>query len=1109
MGAYNLFLLGQPGLAGPAGTIRLAGLKAQALLWYLAAQPDRVFSRSHLAALLWENDDESGRRNSLGTTLTRLRKALPVWPLRSDGDVLGWDPAAGVRVDTARFLELTRGLAAPGGRLLAEAVSLWRGPFLDGFHLPANEAYDQWLRLERQQWENRVLAALGALVQAELAEGAWEGAIGHSRQALAIDPLQERFHQSLMAACYHSGDRAAALSQYAECRRVLQRELGVEPDAATTSLRDAIARGELPRRLPPAGAGSPAAVGAPGQRETDAPAGAAPPEPLPLPPAVPLVGREAQLGLVTAALTRAAGEPGRLILLHGEAGSGKSRLVEEVLWQTRQGQGPAWRTVLVGRCHEAAHALPYAPFAEALRGVFPALDLARLELPDLWLTELSRLLPELCHARPGLPAPAALHPGQEQGRLFEAVARLVSALPGPLLLILEDLHWADAATWQLLAYLVRRPLARGCGILATARAGELPADLDRLLQGLRREGRLDWHEVPPLSPEAIQSLVALLAGREYRELGARLHAETGGNALYAVELLRTLQGSGLLSGGAAGLLERLPLPPSVQAAVRERLGRLPGPAVDLVNAAAIFPAGAAFPVLQQVAGLEEAAALGALDRLLAAAVLREVEEVHPPGALPAAAGVGVPPRVAFSHDLIRRAVAAGLSQTRQQALHRRAYAALAQADSPAPPLAEQLATHAAAGGLWEAGAVWSQAAAAAAERLVAFPAAARLLEQALACLKQLPATPERRRQAIDIRLQLARLGHFFHPGRQQEWLVPAVTEASALGDQGRLSQVWIARFEALIVQGRLKRAEPIVGRLLPAIRASGSQALLAPCLTFLGILRSIRGEFRAAAASLGEAIPLQDGHGRPVMAVAARSALAAVQAILGEFEQAEALAEAAERLIRQMGDRALTAHILSIFATIAHYRGDRDAAASASREALQQARAAEHRFHEYYATVCLGVALSALGDRTGAVAVLEQAVDLAGRARTRLLLDRVHGWLAEARLAAGEMAAAETAIRTGLALATTDGLQYGIALCTRVQGQIAAARARPAEARALLQDALGRFAGLGARPDAARCHSLLAGLPAGEAERLRHRQQAEALFQSMGMLRDLERLAHG
>jgi DNA-binding SARP family transcriptional activator len=332
----RLQLLGAPTVIDGGREIYLASQKAQALLFYLAAEAGRGFSRSQIIALLWEDSSEREGRNSLSTVLTRLRQALPIFPVRAEGDTLAWQPSPESWVDLHEFQSAAQlapaGAGAPARiARLEQAAALYRGVFLDGFGVRDSAAYDEWLRLERERWQQRWLNVIDQLIEAHAQSGDWDRALVHARSASAADPLQERFHRALMRLHYQLGDRATALAQYRICRDVLDRELGVEPDADTTALYQAIAEGALERAARPA------------------PAPAAQPEPPPTGPRLgarlaaarrrSFVGRGGELALFAAALAEP--EPPFVVLhLYGPGGVGKSTLVGEFARRAAEAQVP-------------------------------------------------------------------------------------------------------------------------------------------------------------------------------------------------------------------------------------------------------------------------------------------------------------------------------------------------------------------------------------------------------------------------------------------------------------------------------------------------------------------------------------------------------------------------------------------------------------------------------------------------------------------------------------------------------------------------------------------------------------------------------------------------
>lgn len=341
----RLQLLGAPSVFDDLREIYLPSQKAQALLFYLAAEYGRSFSRSQIIALLWEESSEREGRNSLSTVLTRLRQSLPIFPVRAEGDTLVWQPSPDVWVDLQEFQAAAQAAQVERGarqantpqriERLETAAALYRGAFLDGFGVRDSETYDEWLRLERERWQQRWLNVLEQLIDAYTMSGEWERALVHARSATAADPLQERFHCALMRLHYQLGDRAAALAQYRLCRDVLERELGVEPDPETSALYQAIVDGSLGRTARPA----------------------APPTPVtrPAQPAIiasrlgarlasarrrSFVGRDDELSLFSAALAEA--EPPFAVLhVYGPGGVGKSSLLSEFARMCGEASVPA------------------------------------------------------------------------------------------------------------------------------------------------------------------------------------------------------------------------------------------------------------------------------------------------------------------------------------------------------------------------------------------------------------------------------------------------------------------------------------------------------------------------------------------------------------------------------------------------------------------------------------------------------------------------------------------------------------------------------------------------------------------------------------------------
>jgi DNA-binding SARP family transcriptional activator len=1104
MPALEISLLGPPAVRCGGHELLLAARKSAGLLYYLAAHPAHPLGRLSLIALLWDEHSEAEGRNNLSTALSRLRRALagtPVFPIASLSDSLCWQPSPEVQTDIELFAQLTAGASpADDPASLEAAVALYRGPFLEGFEIRGSLDYEEWLVRERERWQQRVQTAYDGLVDLYRRGGRAADAIASARRALAIDPMREPMHRALMELYHEGGDRTSALAQFVACERALREGLDVGPSAETRALRDAIAAGHDPTAL--RRPGGPAAQ--PGRRPD-------PPESRPTPPyraQYRLVGRDAEIERLRRQLDATPGRGGRLVVVEGQAGIGKTRLIEELLAQTARGASEEGRwTLLVGHGYQDAQGLPHHPLIEALRSQLSPATIDALDLPEIWLAEASRLLPEIAARRPLPPLPARLDPQQERNRLFESVARLIAALGRPRLLVLEDLHWADAETLHLLAYLVRHEGLRDTLVLATVRSEDALDGLEQTLTGLEYEGRLERIALAPLSATATMDLVREVARAAPAEFAARVYQESEGNALFAVELARSRVETGArLAAHGPPTLEPSALPATVQAVIRGRLARLDAASREFLNGAAVFRRAVDFDEARAVTGQDEEVALAASEMLLRAQILREAPQ-------PLAAGIVVG-HYTFGHEQFRRAVYEGLSDARRRLLHRRALELLAPAGEGR---AEELAYHACRGQLWSAGLEWSDRAGAAAMRLFACAPAVHLYEQALTCAGQLPPTPELRRRTVDLRLQLATAGFYAHPGRLTEWLAPAEVEASQLGDTARLARVWLAQASAAYIQGRFTTALPPLGQLRQIAEESGDAALLARTDNVLGRLLVIRGELTSGLAALERALAATeptDGR-EPVWPATALERLvslglmACAHAFRGEFTLASDCMERGQRLDDEArADASVRAAGAFYRALVAQTRGDWPATIELAEEAIAQARAATNLVYEYVSHVYLGLALARQGRVADGLAVQQAALGLAERAQTQVILGRAHAWLGEILLMLDRPEDAYAAAERGLALCEQHGYLLEAAMCARLRGEVCARLGAWAEGIEALEAARTSLADLEAWPEWARAEAALGRLLRARGDAagaLAHQERASRRFAAMGMEWDLGR----
>lgn len=601
--ALYISLLGRPCVDSSSRPIRIPSLKARALLWYLAAQRGQEFSRSHLATLLWADSPEPVGRQCLSTILNRLRHALPCWPIYADSDRVRWNGSAGVEVDTIRFLELC---ASPDDtESLARAAALWRGPFLEGYTVQDSDTYDSWIEQERQIWQNRILEVLTRLVQAEQNLGRWSQAIAYARRALLIDPLQERFHQALMTCYYLAGDRGAALSQYGNCERILREQLGVEPDESTRRLRDAIRSGSLPR---------------PWWRQEARPIKGTARKAVRL---GPFAFRQHEFRRLQEELKASAAGGKPALLLTGGVGMGKSHLVRELLDQLEPN---TFGTVLRVRCQSAWQSQPLFPLVEALR---------------------VRIPPE----QPETSIPA----------LTQAVADRLDELLRPVLLVIEDFHWADASTVALLDSMLRHCRnGSSVALLLTSTPYGLHPSLHVLLREWEQDDLLTWHDLQPLSGAEFAALVHSRFPKATPAFIRLLHDETGGNPLFAITILEALEGEP--PDRLPTTSQQLPMPPYLRSLVHERLSHLSDTAMRLLLVISVRDEGATLPELAHLTGLETNAVLDGLDELVASQLIAEDPDSD---------------RVLIPIGFVRRTVCAAVSQSRLRHLQ----ASLASADA--------------------------------------------------------------------------------------------------------------------------------------------------------------------------------------------------------------------------------------------------------------------------------------------------------------------------------------------------------------------------------------------------------------------------------------------
>lgn len=548
-----------------------------------------------------------------------------------------------------------------------------------------------------------------------------------------------------------------------------------------------------------------------------------------LDPAFAFAGRADELETVRAAWKDAIEQRRRLVLISGEPGVGKTRLVTEFVRTVHADGG----TVLWGRCDEELE-VPYQPFAEALRLYVAAVpdDVLRDELGAV-AGELSLIVPELSSRLPGVAIQPVGDVDAERHRLFEAVGHAFAAITrtNPAVLVLDDIHWSDKASLLLLRHLLRRSDPIRLLILGTYR----DTDLDRshpladVLADLRREQGVDRLDLAGLDIGEITAFMELAAGHDLDEPGMRLaeavHRETEGNPFFLSEMIRHLAESGYIVQREGRWvsdysLDEVGIPEGIREVVGRRLSAL-SPAVNAaLSIAAVIGPEFDIATLEAAGGSSRDELFDALDEAVQASVVREV--------------AGAYGRYAFAHALVRSTLYDELSTNRRVRLHWSVGTALAARHGNHPDHLDQIAHHLAEGALAgdaSLAADYNVRAAERAVRDVAFETATSSYERALGALELLGDGDLDRR----VEIELARVGTLRAVGddRYRDAARGAADLARRMGDARRLAQAALA-MDVGPVPGQDPETISLVREALEALDAAPS-SLRARLLMLLAV----------------------------------------------------------------------------------------------------------------------------------------------------------------------------------------------------------------------------------------------------------------------------------
>lgn len=681
----------------------LKGLSAgqfQSLLSYLLLNRHAPQLRQKLAFLYWSDLSDAEGLTNLRRKLYRLRKILPNADcfIQIDSKTIRWQPDAPFWLDVAEFESAIASAEAAEQnnnleiqcQELKQALQLYRGELLVSCD-------DEWVIPERDRLQQLAIANIEKLIAILNRQGDYNAAIIRANQLLKLDPYYEKGYQSLMQLHADRGDRASALQIYHQCMTVLREELGVDPAPSTQKLYQRLLTEESPvSEL--SSLSQPSKSPAIDLQQLASP--------VQVTPQFSLVGRKQEWQRILH-WQNSPSQKTPLLLITGEPGIGKTRLLEEIVATANN------NLILWGSGFEAEKLRPYGAWIDALRTIPP-------ELLTTLPAELSFLLLEVDNTTTSLEDPSIF---------YDAVVSFLSQLtPQQPIVIFDDLQWLDEASIALLHYVTRSLYRSEIKFVCTLRTQELKENqpVEKFLQALRRDKKIEWLELKPLNSSEIENLTKIMLAQsqefaisQTNEHLQRIYTDSGGNPLFALETARALW-----SGDTSNLGDLASL-------IGDRLKRLTESSQTLLPWAAALGHSFEPTLLAEVADFSLTRLLGAMEQLEHQGILRPNPSNKE--------------QYDFVHDIVRRVAYDRLSLPRRRLVHLQIAQKLEQkvnlSQTKPWEIANEIAYHATKGDDHLLAATSSLQAAKRCLSLFAYTEAAQLSKQGIEhCQKLAPAT---------------------------------------------------------------------------------------------------------------------------------------------------------------------------------------------------------------------------------------------------------------------------------------------------------------------------------------------------------------------------------
>jgi DNA-binding SARP family transcriptional activator/uncharacterized protein HemY len=1019
--------------------LQLPSKQSRSLLAYLLVHPQPQ-SRERLAGLFWPDLEEDQARKRLSQVLWQIRRVLGEYAdwIRADAQRIGWLESARLESDYATFQNL---LSSKEPTDWEAGLAVYQGDLL-------SEIYDDWVLEERDSCREQALSVLQRLVRFYQAQGAVEQALGVARRLVELEPLDEEAQRNLLRLYLLLGRKREALEQYRRAVKALE-ELGEQPGPELESLR------HLAEET--------------GQRRES---------PLEMTGSIGLVGRSAERQILLESLQGRSG----VALIEGEAGMGKSRLLQEVL------QAARWQgfMVLQAKANQSTIGAAYGLLREALGGLSALhIEQLKLQLEPLWLGVLAGLIPRL-HQQS---IRSSLGPEEQTRRTQEGLVLGLQALCQnmPLLLLLDDLHWADEETLEVLPRLAHSMVNHPVQLMLGYRSGEA------------RERPAVWNTVQRLGPQVMGRVeLKLLSEMETAELvrrslglawpvpkfEARIYRETQGNPLFVLETLRSLYEEGLLHRDAEGIWAtpvdeqtadygELPLAPTVRQVIVDRLRRLPKAARRVADALAVLQ-------LADLEGLSEVVARPKAEVLnVAADLIRQGLFVEREG------------KLAFAHDKIAQTAYEEVKPDELRGLHSRAGQTLeAKGLDPA-----QLARHfELAQDLGKALEHYA-AAAAQAQRIHAYAAAYEMLNKAVALAEQDNLSAPQR---LELLLQQVEVGAVL--GTHEANLQNLESMSSLCANDPRwLLKIADYKARGLHFLGRPDQGERVAREALVLAQPLGDPILLARAIEVLGHVLLLQAKNLQARPHLEQAVELYSQIGDAKLLAGARRNLGVLLRRLGEYELGRRHLQEALQVFEQLGDVGQQLSILSVLGISFYDQRDFAQAQTCYQRALQLARQIGSRSSEARVLSNLALLYGDSGYVKQGLEVGEQSLALYrsledSYSESLIILNQAY--LLRDKL--GDYDQAEQLVEAGLKLAQQNRSLDLIGIATTHKGELALLQGEYAQARGYFELALEQN-----KDQYAIIQTILglgkACLETSAKEGLKHLEQAEQKAQELGI----------